>query len=39
MVNAVAAVLAGCAAYGVQWVYRRYLRPASAMPEVTAGAQ
>ena len=39
MVNAVAAVLAGCAAHGAQWAYRRYLRPASAMPEVTAGAQ
>jgi SulP family sulfate permease len=39
MVNAVAAVLAGCAAYGAQWAYRRYLRSASSMPEVTAGAQ
>ncbi len=39
MVNAVAAVVAGCAAYGAQWVYRRYLRPASAMPGVTARAQ
>jgi MFS superfamily sulfate permease-like transporter len=37
VVNAVAAVVAGCAAYGVQWVYRKYLRPASALSEVTAG--
>ncbi len=37
MVNAVAAVVAGCAAYGAQWAYRKYLRPASAMPEVAAG--
>jgi MFS superfamily sulfate permease-like transporter len=35
--NAVAAVLAGCAAYGAQWVYRRYLRPASAMHEIASG--
>jgi MFS superfamily sulfate permease-like transporter len=39
MVNAVAAVLAGCAAYGAQWAYRRYLRSASSMPGITAGAQ
>jgi MFS superfamily sulfate permease-like transporter len=37
VVNAVAAVLAGCAAYGVQWAYRKYLRPPSAMREVAAG--
>jgi len=37
MVNAVAAVLAGCATYGAQWAYRKYLRPSSAMPEVAAG--
>jgi SulP family sulfate permease len=37
MVNAVAAVLAGCASYGVQWVYRKYFRPASALPEVATG--
>lgn len=39
MVNAVAAVLAGCAAHGAQWAYRKYLRPSSALPEVTAGAR
>jgi len=39
MVNAVAAVLAGCAAYGAQWAYRRYLRPASAMSSLPAGAK
>jgi SulP family sulfate permease len=39
VLNAVAAVLAGCAAYGAQWVYRKYLRPASAMPEVAAGTR
>jgi MFS superfamily sulfate permease-like transporter len=38
MVNAVAAVLAGCAAHGALWAYRRYLRPAR-MPEVAARAQ
>jgi SulP family sulfate permease len=38
MVNAVAAVLAGCAAYGAQWVYRKYFRPASAIPEVAHNA-
>jgi MFS superfamily sulfate permease-like transporter len=37
MVNAVAAVLAGCAAYGAQWAYRKYLRSSSAIPEVAAG--
>lgn len=31
VLNAVAAVLAGCAAYGAQWVYRKYLRPESAI--------
>jgi MFS superfamily sulfate permease-like transporter len=30
-VNSVAAVLAGCAVYGLHWVYRKYLRPASAI--------
>lgn len=39
VVNAVAAVLAGCAVHGGLWVYRRYMRPTSAMPEVAAGAQ
>lgn len=37
MVNAVVAVLAGCAIYGGQYAYRRYLRPASAMPHLAAG--
>ena len=36
-VNAVAAVLAGCAAYGAQWAYRKYLRPSPAMPEIAPG--
>jgi SulP family sulfate permease len=38
MVNAVAAVLAGCAAHGALWVYRKYMRPASTM-EVAAGVR
>jgi SulP family sulfate permease len=38
MVNAVAAVLAGCAAYGAQWVYRKYFRPAPAMHQVAPEA-
>jgi uncharacterized membrane protein len=29
VVNAVAAVLAGCALYGLQYAYRRYVRPSS----------
>jgi SulP family sulfate permease len=37
MVNAVAAVLAGCAAYGAQWAYRKYLRPSQAVPEIAPG--
>jgi len=32
VVNAVAAVLAGCSLYAVQYVYRRYLNPASNLP-------
>jgi len=34
VVNAAAAVLAGCLAYAAQWFYRKYFRPASAMPEI-----
>ena len=30
------AVLAGCAAYGLHWVYRKYLRPESAIHEAPA---
>ncbi|HLK50534.1 MAG TPA: SulP family inorganic anion transporter [Bryobacteraceae bacterium] len=36
VVNAVAAVLAGCSLYGVRYLYRRYVRPAQPMSEVAA---
>jgi MFS superfamily sulfate permease-like transporter len=34
VVNAVAAVLAGCAIFGIHFLYGRYLRPASGVPEL-----
>lgn len=37
VVNAPAAVLAGCSAYGGHWVYRKYFRPSSGLPEVAPG--
>jgi MFS superfamily sulfate permease-like transporter len=39
LVNAVAAVLAGCAIFAIHYLYTRYLRPASAVPEVASAAK
>jgi SulP family sulfate permease len=39
VVNAPAAVLAGCSMHGLQYVYRRYLRPADSMHGVAAEAK
>jgi SulP family sulfate permease len=39
VVNAVAAVLAGCAIYGVQYVYRKYVRTESGMTGVPSIAK
>jgi SulP family sulfate permease len=38
MVNAVAAVLAGCSLYAVRYLYRRYVSPAPQMSQVPAEA-
>jgi MFS superfamily sulfate permease-like transporter len=37
VVNAVAAVVAGCSLYGVRYLHRRYVRAAEPMSEVVAG--
>jgi SulP family sulfate permease len=39
VVNAVAAVLAGCAIFGIHYLYGRYLRAASTLPEVAGVAK
>ena len=39
VVNAVAAVLAGCAIFGIHYLYSRFLRPVSGVPEVASVAK
>jgi SulP family sulfate permease len=39
VVNAVAAVLAGCAFYVIEFLYRRYMAPASGMPGIPSVAE
>ena len=39
VVNAVAAVLAGCAIFGIYYLHGRYLRPASGVQEVASVAK
>ena len=39
VVNAVAAVIAGCAIYGLQFLYHRYLRHPAAMSQAPAGVR
>jgi hypothetical protein len=37
--NAVAAVLAGCALYGIEYLYRRYIAPESGMQGIPSVAE